>query len=142
MDSAKPRFKRMTLKKKTLKTFLKYTSVSLTAALMDYGIFCGITALLSGASDTARIWCATAVARLVSSCYNFLMTYKVVFKSHENVRRSMVLFGLLCAVQMCCSALLVLAFTRWTGWPSAIIKPLVDASLFFVAYQIQKKWIF
>ena len=125
-----------------LVTFLKYSSVSLTAAAIDLGIFMVVSALMRGHPDTARIWCATGAARLVSCTYNYILTNRVVFRSREAVKRTLPLFVALCAVQACCSALLVLGLTRWTGLPSALVKPVVDTALFLVAYRIQKKWIF
>ena len=123
-------------------TFLKYSSVSLTAAAMDFGIFCVVTALMRDYPDAERIWCATGVARVVSCAYNYILTNRVVFKSGEVVKRTLPLFVALCAVQACCSALLVLGLTWWSSLPSAAVKPVVDTALFFVAYRIQKKWIF
>lgn len=123
-------------------TFLKYSSVSLTAAVIDYGLFCLITALLREQPDTARIWCATAVARVISCAFNYTLTSRMVFKTEEAVKRTLPLFGALTLVQLCLSALMVLALTRWSDLPSAVVKPLVDTALFFVSYRIQKEWIF
>ena len=124
------------------KMFFKYAVVSITSFLLDYGIFCLLAAALAGMADVKRIWIATAGARVISSLYNYLMNRKVVFKSDKGVRKTMVKYYALCAVQMCCSALLVLMAVRGIHWPAAAVKPIIDIVLFLLSYRIQSRWIF
>lgn len=125
-----------------LGSFVKYTFVSLSSFALDYGLFCLVSAVMIGAVDARRVWTATVVARIISSLYNYLMNRNVVFKSEKDVRQTIVKYYGLCVVQMCCSAALVLMGTRGIGWPSAVVKPIVDTLLFLLSYQVQSRWIF
>lgn len=123
-------------------SFIKYIFVSLSSFVLDYAIFCLMSAVLIGKVDTTRIWAATVTARVISSLYNYLMNRNVVFKSEKDIKQTMVKYYALCLVQMCCSAVLVLMATRGLSWPSTVVKPIVDTLLFLLSYQIQSRWIF
>lgn len=123
-------------------SFIKYMFVSLSSFVLDYGLFCLLSAVLIGAVDATRVWVATVVARVISSLYNYFMNRNVVFKSERDVKQTIIRYYALAIVQMCCSAGLVLAATRGLHWPSPVIKPIVDTLLFLLSYQIQSRWIF
>ena len=125
-----------------LSSFIKYTFVSLSSFVLDYGIFCLLTAVLSNAGDARKIWTATVIARIISSLYNYAMNRNVVFKSQKDAKKTFIGFFTLCILQMCCSALFVLALTRYAHWHPAAAKPVVDTLLFVISYQIQQRWIF
>lgn len=48
----------------------------------------------------------------------------------------------LCIVQMCMSGLLVSAFYRLLPYSEVTVKICVDVLLFFISFQVQKRWIF
>ncbi len=123
-------------------SFIKYIFVALSSFVLDYGIFCVMSAVLMDAVDTTRIWSATMVARVISSLYNYLMNRNVVFNSEKDIKQTILQYYALCVVQMCCSAIFVLMVTRGLRWPSTVVKPFVDTLLFLLSYQIQSKWIF
>ncbi len=125
-----------------LSSFLKFSLSSLSAFVIDYGIFCLVSAVLAGTADTTRIWTATVAARIVSSLYSFTVNRHVVFKSRTNTKKTFAKFFTLIAAIMCSSALLVLLLTRVIGWRAEIVKPIVDTSLFVVSYQFQRRWVF
>ena len=124
------------------KSFFKYIIVSLSSFLLDYGLFCLVFALMFGTVDRTRVWVATVAARVISSFYNYMMNRKVVFKSDRHIKQTVTRYYLLCFVQMCCSAALVLIAMHVLNWPSAAVKPIVDVCLFLLSYQIQRRWIF
>ena len=70
------------------------------------------------------------------------MNRNVVFKSQKDAKKTFIGFFTLCILQMCCSALFVLALTRYAHWHPAAAKPVVDTLLFVISYQIQQRWIF
>ena len=125
-----------------LGSFLKYVFVSLSSFVLDYGAFCLMLRILAGADAARRIWAATVVARALSSLYNYMMNRSVVFKSEAGVRQTIVKYYALCALQMCCSATVVVLAVGKLYWPSAAVKPVVDTALFLVSYQIQSRWVF
>lgn len=119
--------------------FLKYIISSLSACGIDLALFSLLTAWIPG---TAGIWCGTALARAVSSFYNYSMNRKVVFESRVGAKHSLWRYYLLCVVQGVCSAGLVSAFVMAAGLPKTACKVVVDTVLFFISYQIQRRFVF
>ena len=48
----------------------------------------------------------------------------------------------LAAIQMCMSAALVAIIWHLLGGSETVIKIIVDTLLFFISYQIQRRWVF
>lgn len=92
--------------------------------------------------DTTHIFLATAIARVRSSIYNFLMNQKVVFASRGGTGAALVKYYALAAVQMLCSAGLVSLLTHLLPHTPTLNKLIVDTLLFFCSYAIQKRFIF
>lgn len=139
-------------------TFLKYSAVSLSSSLIDMGMFQVFVLLLRARSPVRYIVLSTIFARIISSVYNFLMNYRVVFRAGTGtvsaadsasrnssaipVFSSAVRYFALVIVQMLCSAFLVNSFCRLTGMPELAVKIIVDSCLFVLSYQIQKHLVF
>lgn len=85
---------------------------------------------------------ATVCARIVSAIVNYLINYKIVFKSKRRMAGSAWCYAVLCIVQMLASAWLVTAFAQMIPVASVVIKVIVDLTLFFISFQIQKRLIF
>ena len=95
--------------------------------------------------EKERIFLATVVSRVVSSLVNFFVNHKIVFKSRENLGRTMIRYYLLCVIQMLCSYLLVTGLTLLCGANGlliSVLKVVVDFGLFLISYQIQQHWVF
>lgn len=120
-------------------SFLKYMLSSLSASIIDIGLFHIIMMFLSG---TSGIWIATVAARIVSSLYNFIVNRKVVFGSNEKVRTSLYRYYLLCLLQGMCSAALVSLASGIVGGAETVCKIFVDTLLFFISFQIQRMFVF
>lgn len=150
-------------------TFLRYSAVSLSSSLIDMGMFQVFVLLLRASAPARYILLSTVLARVISSVYNFLMNYRVVFRAHKSAAAAQPdpvrtevgteihhtapggsvslaaaapRYFTLVVVQMLCSAFLVSTFYRLTGLPELVVKILVDACLFVVSYQIQKHLVF
>lgn len=119
--------------------FFKYILSSLSASGIDLVIFHFLAAWIPGA---AGIWASTIIARIISSFYNYMMKRKVVFASGEEMKRSLWRYYLLCVVQGGCSAALVSAFVSALSVPKTACKVVVDTALFFISYQIQRRFVF
>lgn len=126
-----------------LGTFFRYLLSSLSASLIDIGLFTVFNGwLFSGMELKWNILCATVSARIISSLYNFSVNRKLVFAASGNVMRMMFGYYTLVVIQMGCSAGLVYLLTRCLGGWSVPSKIIVDSLLFLVSYQIQQRWIF
>ena len=86
------------------------------------------------------------LARAVSSLFNFLLNYKVVFGSTQPYGKAMLRYYFLAIPQLAVSTLLVTVFTRLLHTDSAgtatAVKIVVDGCLFIISFFIQKYWVF
>lgn len=124
--------------------FLKFAASSFTASLIDLGLFYLGCEMLR---DSGLVWYATlctVVARVASAAYNYLINYRLVFKSHANHRRAAALFLLMTVVKMAASAMLVtgILLLAGSGVPELLVKIPVDVGLFFLSYLFQKAKVY
>lgn len=124
--------------------FAKFLFSSLSSSVLDLALFSLFCFLLKGKSwgVVTYITAATVVARVVSAIYNYLLNYKVVFKSKGTVGQTMGKYLLLAAVQMCCSAVLVNLLYPLIGGYEVVVKMPVDIFLFFISFVIQREIVY
>ena len=124
-------------------SFLKYLFSSLSASLIDMGLFALLHLLVFRGMTLGRnVFLSTLVARAVSSFYNFLVNRQMVFQAGGNFCKNLLSYYSLVLVQLGCSAGLVWLFTDWLHWPAVVVKALVDTGLFLISFQIQQRWVF
>ena len=122
---------------------LKFAAASLTGFMVDiitYAI--AISILHTVGIGTIAITIATIVARVCSAIVNYLMNHKMVFKSEKKMAGSALRYALLCILQMLTSAALVTLLSLLFPISSVILKIIVDFLLFFLSFQIQRRWVF
>lgn len=125
--------------------FTKFVFSSLSSSVVDlllFGMFCNMLkggGALFGASYIVQ---ATVMARVLSAAYNFLINYKVVFRSRENMALTAAKYFLLAICQMGCSAFLVDLLYRATGGVEVLVKIPVDVLLFFLSFAIQREFVY
>ncbi len=124
-----------------LGNFVKYTFSSLSASIIDIGLFQLFVLLFKG-HVLPYILLATILARVCSSMYNFMVNRKLVFQSEESLARSAGKYYLLCGIQMLVSASLVTALYWIFPLGETIEKIVVDTLLFFISYRVQKGLVF
>lgn len=123
--------------------FIRFLLSSVSATVLDFVVFTVLCHFLRTEDSFWYISLSTVLARVVSAVYNYLMNYKVVFCSKENMKKAGVKYAVLAVLQMACSALLVTAGVVWvSGCREVVIKAFVDTFLFFVSYKIQQKYVF
>lgn len=128
--------------------FFKYLVSSLSSFLIDIILFAIICAVLRGNGGYTYTIIATVIARVLSAIYNYCMNYGFVFKSSEGRVKSMLKYGTLVVVQMMLSAALVtginyLVINNLHSFVNeSFIKMVVDSVLFFVSYNVQKRFVF
>lgn len=126
--------------------FCKFLFSSLSSSVLDlllFSFFCGILQTTSGFLDKlSYIVAATVLARVISAVYNFMLNYKVVFRSSENIASTAVKYCLLAVVQMFCSAFLVDLLYGMTGGYEVAVKIPVDVLLFFLSFVIQREFVY
>lgn len=125
-----------------LKSFFYYSLSGILSSIIDLAIFALIIKLFLGKSSAANILAATAIARGVSSIFNYFMNKNIAFKSNGNTTYSVVKYYSLCVVQLSVSAGLVYLFHSILQIDEVVVKAIIDCILFYVSYQIQKRWVF
>ena len=74
---------------------------------------------------------------------NYLMNYKVVFKSKEHLVKAAFKYIFLAILQMGSSAVLVsIGVMLLSFLPEVVTKAVVDTVLFFLSYTIQQRYVF
>jgi glycosyltransferase involved in cell wall biosynthesis len=121
--------------------FLKYIFSSISAFVVDLLLFSLIILLLKASFPYAYIMLATTGARIISSLYNFYINRFFVFSSSKN-SSSFFKYFLLAFLQMTLSGILVTTLTFALPFFEIINKIIVDTSLFFISFLIQRKWVF
>ena len=126
-------------------SFFKYLLSSLSSFIVDIGLFQVILwiALALGINrGTAPIIISTVLSRIFSSYFNFTMNKNFVFNGERSIRKTIMKYYSLAVIQMVMSAALVsLIWHAFLGSETAI-KIMVDTLLFFISYQIQRRWVF
>ena len=119
------------------KVFFKYIFSALFSFFVAFTI---LISLFNGLSFSA-VTLASILARAISSVVNFTLNHKVVFKRGQS--NSAIKYFTLVVVQIVLSSLLVTVLgNALTTLPISLVKILVDGTLFFVSYFVQKHLIF
>ncbi len=120
---------------KIYKEILKYSASSLLSFLIDYGLFCLLSAL------TGSLIFSNISARLISGSVNFTLNRNVVFKSNENAALSALKYIALAGFILICNTLLLKALTA-IRIAAYLAKILTEIVLFFINYIIQHTFVF
>ena len=122
--------------------FLKFIVASLSSAAIDLGLFALFTFWFKEMLPLSYIVVSTVLARIISSLYNFAVNRQGVFKSNDNVGKTMLKYYTLAVCQMGLSAFGVWGLFKALGGSETLIKIVVDTLLFVVSFQIQREWVF
>ena len=124
-------------------TFFKYMLTSLSSFLIDILLFQLFVFLLKDIIGCIYIICATILARIISSFFNFLVNKNIVFQqTNDKNGKCLLRYYCLCIVQMLISAGLVSFIYKICPVSESLIKIIVDSLLFFISFHIQQAWVF
>lgn len=125
------------------KYFLRYSISGLLSFVIDITLFSLLVKVIFQAMPVEwALLYGTVLARICSSLFNYTLNRNVTFKNHENVRKTMLKYYTLCALQAFLSWLLVTVMFSKLQWDTTILKMIVDAILFFFSFQVQRTWVF
>ncbi len=136
--------------------FFRFISSSALSFLLDYGAYRLMNSLLLRGSYPSlekwlhlwvfnllpRIALATAIARVLSGTFNFLVNRRFVFEDPASIRKSLPRYLGVFFLIMLLSAVLISNLHLWFGWNENAVKIPVDIVLFFLSYLLQRKWVF
>lgn len=124
--------------------FGKFLFSSLSSSVVDlslFALFCGILRNQE-MGMVSYLVAATILARVCSATYNFLVNYKVVFKSEMGMGKAMFRYLILAVVQMSLSAMLVNTIYPFMGGAEILVKIPVDVFLFLASFVIQRELVY
>jgi len=111
--------------------FFKFLFFSLGAAVIDFGSFALLIWLLPNAKTYTVIAAVTSVA--LSCLFNFTLNRKYTFRSVNNIKLGMLMYGLFYLVLTPCMAQLILLQVHF-GIPELLAKPVSMVVNFFCDY--------
>lgn len=123
-------------------TFVKYLGSSLSVALLDFLGFIVFVKVIPIQDKFWLVLIATILARIISATTNFFINRKVVFCSADDFGKRAAKFFTVVLFIMVSSGIIVAALSSVINISERIIKIVIDALLFFVSYELQKKWVF
>ena len=125
---------------------LKYGLSSGASFLIDNGLFLMLKTLLGVRLGAAADLVCVAIARAISSFFNFNVNNRLVFGHRGEYGKALLRYYCLAIPVMLCSAGLLTLADRLLGVTaptlSTLIKSVIDTVLFLVSYFVQKKWVF
>ena len=125
-----------------LRLVLAFAFSSVISAALDVGFYWLAITLLKTLLLRERVLVATIISRAISSAVNFLLNRRAVFGSDSALSRALPRYYLLCICQFFCSWVGVWGLTLIIGGSSVLAKIIVDTLLFFISFNIQRRWVF
>ncbi len=123
--------------------FLTFVFSSLSSSLIDLALFFVLCRLFQDSLPRTYVICATVLARIVSSTYNYLINRKIVFKDQASHSKTGFKFLILTVTHTLASAFAVTGLVSlFPKIEETILKAMVDLILFFASYPIQQKYVF
>lgn len=124
--------------------FGKFLFSSLSSSVVDLSLFALFCSILRERETVlvSYLVLATILARVCSATYNFLVNYKVVFKSEMSMGKAMLRYFLLAVIQMSLSAVLVNTIYPFMGGAEILVKIPVDVFLFLASFVIQRELVY
>lgn len=119
------------------KEIIKFSASSGIGFLVDYGMF----NLLHYAMKLTVIP-SNIIARVVSATVNFVINYFFVFKAKEKLYKSAIKYALLAVFILAVNTGILWVFTNKLGIPEYLAKLLVEITMFFVSWLIQRLFVF
>lgn len=127
---------------KVCSVMLMFLASSTVSFLVDISLFSALVFLFfQGQDSLEEVFLASVLARMVSSVVNFTLNYKSVFRSQEKLSVALTKYYSLAFVLMILSSTATGFLAEWTQLP-VIMKLLVDGSLYFFSFTLQKHYIF
>ncbi|MFV0496672.1 MAG: glycosyltransferase [Candidatus Fimivivens sp.] len=125
-----------------LKLIFAFAFSSVASTALDLGCYWLTITLLAAMPLRERVLIATIVSRAVSSIANFMFNRKAVFCSNRTLSHALPRYYVLCFFQFLLSWAGVWGLTLIIGGSSVLSKVIVDTSLFFASFNIQRHWVF
>ena len=129
---------------------LKYVFSSLSATVLDLGMFALLFALLFPGKFSNKEFCVSVCAvfaRIISSAYNYFINFRFVFAKKKKTKNTLLKYYLLAVLVMILSSLSTSGLTyllpnEADTYMITIAKAFVDTILFILTFTVQREWVF
>lgn len=124
---------------------LRYIGSSLASSLVDILCFWALYKFAGPHLGIYDVAVSTVTARAISSVVNYLINRNVVFRNRQNTVKTFLRYAALCVMTVACSSALVYLVKLFIGSGSFLVtlfKVLIDVTLFFVTFRVQRQWVF
>jgi len=115
---------------------LRHTGNSVLTAVIDWLAF-SAAYLVCGS-----IFPSLVAGRVVAGSFNFFVGKAFVFRSRDDCRKELIKYFSLVVLLMCMSYLLILGLVHLTSISPFIAKILVEGSIFFLSFAMQRLFVF
>ena len=145
---ASSRFNPLKDSRRTYGGVVKFGLSSLTCFLLDNAIFTAVLYVFARLTDWKRatvVFVAILVARAISATVNYCCNRSLVFRSNVAKGKSFAKYWTLVLVIMALGYLFTAGLSRIFdahGLLITVLKIVVETVLFFLSYNVQKRWIF
>ena len=125
-------------------SFARFAISGASSFILDVGLFQLFCIVLKeNFEGVSYVFLSSVFARIISAVYNYLINYKLVFKSKKSFTQSATRYFLLAIAQGFCSATFTAGLFKIIQCSLELyVKIPVDVFLFFVSYVIQKKFVY
>ena len=125
---------------------IKFFISSVLSFLIDYVLYNIFNVLFTKGGLSWHLFGAVALARIISSVFNFMFNRKAVFRSDAPLTLTLSRYYILWGFQLLASyglvALLSMPFGADNTGAQAVIKLIVDIFLYFISFRVQQAWVF
>ena len=129
--------------KDTLRIFkeiIKFSISSLIGFLVDYTAFTLLTLIKC---DWAHwLIACNIIARVISASVNFMINYKLVFRSEDKLWRAILRYAALAIFILGCGTFLLWLLVEKGGMNKYLAKVLVEITMFITSWLIQRLFVF
>lgn len=120
---------------------LKFSASSLTAFLVDYGLYAILTAA-TGGMGAASLAISNITARIVSASVNYTINRRFVFKSEKNIKQTALQYFLFAAVILLGNTVLLNLLVHLLQINRYWAKLLTEVVFFSLSWSVQRLVIF
>ncbi len=119
------------------KKIIKFSLSSIISFIIDYSLFSIFSLLISN-----NISICNVLARIISATCNYTMNRKYVFKSNNDLSKSILSYIALAVMVIILNTILLNIFVYKLMFNKFVAKIIVEIVLFIINYFVQKKAIF
>lgn len=142
-DNASSHFNPLLDSARIYAVFFKFILSSLSSFVIDIASFSFFVLLFKGVLPVYYIAAATALARMISSVFNYFVNKNTVFQNKNENRFALPKYYSLAIIQMLCSAWgVTLLHSAAPMVSETLVKMVVDTLLFLLSFKIQQNWVF